>query len=472
MKVTQTTVKIFASKLLTSIFGFLAIVYFARVLSSEELGVFFLFQAILIFLRTVTDFGVSRAVEKRISERQSYSRVFSTSILLKLGLWAVMSLLIIVFAGLIESYVGAKIVWELIVALAVQEFGVLGIGILRGSLRVDETAIITFGRKFVWVAGSVTLLQISSGAEAIIHAFIFSWVVQIVWVWRKIPIDLTSPSLETMMSLIDYSKYFFVDTVGSRVYSWMDLLIIGVFLSKSHVAAYETAWRVAAISFLVTSSILISVFPQISQWSAEDSTEKINGLISGLVGPSILSILPFFFGALVFSDKILGVIFGNKYVIASLALVILIFDKLLQGVYGLLGTTLQAVNRPDLSARATVVSIVTNLFFNIVLVYEFGLVGAAFATTIAATVNGILKYWYLPNYVSISLDTSHIFWGVVSSSTMVAILYILDSMINIDSVPSLIAVIGVGGVLYFVVLLSNPKVRRTFYQNVYIRIVS
>lgn len=471
MDITRSTIKIFASQLLRSVFGFLAIVYFARVLPSEELGLFFLFQALLIFLRTGADFGISGAVEKRISEKQSYSSIVSTSILLKLGLWIFVSFLIIAFGGLIESYIGAKIIPELVVALAVQELGELGIRILRGSLRVEETAIITFSRKFVWVIGSVALLQISPGAEAIIHALIFSWVMQIVWVWRKISVDIKPPNIEIIKSLIDYSKYFFVDTVGSRVYSWMDLLIIGIFLSRSHVAAYETAWRVAAISFLFTSAILISVFPQISQWSAKDSTQKINTLISGLIGPSVLSILPFFFGSLLYGNRILGLIFGHEYTIASTVLVILIMDKLLQSIYGIFGTTLQAINRPDLSAKATVISIIANLLLNIVLIYQFGIVGAAFATLISATINGILKYWYLSEYMSISLDGSHILWGVFSSIVMVVILRFLDIILNIDSVSNLMGVIIVGGLMYFMILLLNPNIRHTFYQNIYSRIV-
>lgn len=64
------------------------------------------------------------------------------------------------------------------------------------------------------------------------------------------------------------------------------------------------------------------------------------------------------------------------------------------------GRSLQAVNRPDLAARATIVGVALNLVLNVVLVWEFGITGAAVATMVASLVSGLLlHYLSIKNYL-------------------------------------------------------------------------
>jgi O-antigen/teichoic acid export membrane protein len=215
----------------------------------------------------------------------------------------------------------------------------------------------------------------------------------------------------------------------------------------------------AAVTFIFSSSIATTIFPQISEWEADDSVKKIEKLVSRAISPSLLFMLPSFFGVLLFSKEILRYVFGPEYTIAWLVLVVLMGDKVFQGFYSIIGKALQAIDRPNLSAKATIVSMIINICLNIILVLQFGLVGAAFATGIAALLNGLLKFHYLSDYMTVSIPWSEIRWGFASSAIMAIILVLASSIIYINSVIKLFIMVLLGAVIYFISLFSRKNIR-------------
>ena len=459
MNLARSSVKLFLAKFLTAGLGFIGITYFARELGASQMGIFFLFQALLGMLAIPANFGLGGAVEKRISEGEDRGTFLSSAILLKIVPIAVLVLVILVFRSIINGYLGAELASFLALAIVLQEAAQLAVAVLKGELRVGETAVLEVVRQVTWVGGGALLIGYGYGVQALIYSLLAGIGVMLLWGWFKSSVSLGRPSINHGRSLFDYGKYNVVSSIGGYFYSWMDVAIIGLFLTQAHVGAYEVAWRVTAVSILFSQAIAATIFPQVSDWSANGAQQRIEDLISSVMTPSLYFVIPAFFGAAVFSEEILRYTFGEEYTIAALVLVILMADKIFQAIQLVIGKSLQAIDKPDLAAKATIASVVANAVLNVVLVLEFGIVGAAVATVLSSLLNDLLHFLYLRKYVSIHFPYREITECLISAVIMGGALLLLKHVYQISTLAELLVFVLAGGLIYGVTTLSLPTLR-------------
>ena len=466
MNLARSSIRVFVASTASSLVVFLGITFFARELGSHQMGVFFLFQALLGMLAIPADFGIGSGVTKRISEGESAGSVVSTAILLKILLLLPFLVGILSFRAPINEYLGAELAHYLVLGLVLQESAKLTIQVLKGELRVGETAGPTFSRKIVYVAVGAVLVVMGSGVQGIIYGLLAGFVTMLVWGAWKSSTSLSSPSLEHARSLFDYSKYAFISSVGGYFYSWMDVAIIGFFLTQSEVGVYEIAWRVTAVIMLFSTSIATTIFPQVSQWNADDATERIEAMLSEAIAPALFVAIPGFLGVILFSREILGFVFGPEYTAAWLVLIILMGEKVVQSVHIILGRSLQGIDRPDLAAKAGLVAMALNLVLNVVLVLEYGIVGAAIATAVSFVVNSLLHAYYLSKFISIRIPYARIGGCTAASLGMALVLYVVASVVAISSFPRLMLIILLGVVIYSGFVLVIPASRGVILNNI------
>lgn len=412
------------------------------------------------------DFGINSGVTKRLSEGESPGSILSTAVVLKGLLLLPFIAGIVFFQKSINNYLGADLALLLVLALILQESAKLTVQVLKGELRVGEAAGPLFSRKLVYVGVGAVLVFMDVGVRGIIYGLFAGFVVMLAWGAWKSSTPLGSPSLGHARSLFDYSKYAFVSSVGGYFYSWMDVAIIGIFLTQADVGVYEIAWRVTAVVMLFSSSIATTIFPQVSQWDAEDATDRIEPLLSDAIAPALFISIPAFFGVILFSKEILGLVFGAEYGAGWLVLVILMGEKVIQSVHIILGRSLQGIDRPDLAAKAGVISMGLNLVLNVIFVFEYGIVGAAFATALSFIVNSILHAYYLSRFVSIRVPYVQIGGCLIASFGMAVILYIVDSAILIDNLAGLLLIVGLGMAVYSGLLLIIPYSRGVVVNSI------
>lgn len=466
MNIARSSLRVFAARVASTLIGFLGLTFFARELGSHQMGIFFLFQALLGMVAIPVDFGIGGSVTKRLSEGESPGAILSTAILLKGLLLLPFSTGIIVFSRQINDYLGADLALLLVLALVLQEAAKLTMQVLKGELRAGETAAPTFSRKFVYVALGAVMVVTGTGVRGIIYSLLAGLGLMFLWGSWKVSTPLGPPSLNYARSLFNYSKYAFISSIGGYFYSWMDVAIIGFFLTQAEVGVYEIAWRISAVTILFSSSIATVIFPQVSQWSAEDATERIEEILPKAIAPALFFVLPAFFGTLLFSRKILGIVFGSEYSIGWFVLIILMGEKMFQAVHVLLGKSLQGVDRPDLAAKATIVSIGINMVLNIILVFYFGISGAAVATALSFVVNTLLHALYLSQFVTIHLPLQRIAGILVASFGMCVVLRAVQSAFTVSTLPHLIVAISFGIICYILFVLLIPSSRKIVLENI------
>lgn len=471
MDVSRSALKLMLSKSLKAVVFFLGVTFFARELGAGPMGVFFLFRTVIGLSSLAADLGIRGALEKRLSEGQNPSSprsrarapgaMLGTALVCKLALLSVTVAGILLFRGSVEGYLGGAYVPHLVVALVCWVLTDLYISALRGELRVGETALVHFVRESAWVLVGFVFFLAGFGVLGLIYGLIIGTLLALVIAFVRCETSIGRPTRASIRSVVDYAKYYSISSVGGRVYQWMDIAIIGLFLTYTEVGAYEVAWEITLLVLIASDSIATTLFPQMSNWNADAETDRIATAVSNAVGITLFISLPALLGTVVIGENILRVVFGPEFVIAFGALVVLMGEKVVQAANGVLDRTIQALNRPDLTARAMVVTIVLNLVLNFALIPRFGILGAALATTFSVVADAILHAFYLSRLIDLDIQYSLIGWCVVLSVAMGAILIGLQSVVPVGGVVSVLAYVLAGIVVYFSLSTLVPSVRRT-----------
>jgi O-antigen/teichoic acid export membrane protein len=464
MNLGLSTFKLLLSKSGNSILFFVGITIFARYLSAEELGIFFLFLAISGLASIPADFGIRGALEKRLSEGNNPEQMLGSALAFKFVTLTLVSLILLAASKHINGYLGSELTNLLVIGIIFQEFAKFYVQVVRGELRVGETAPIIFARRLVWIILGVGFVVTDYGARGIIIALICGRIIELSWAILKSDTAIGKPSIETLFSLIAFSKYQTINEVGGRVYQWIDIIIIGFFLSQAYVGAYEIAWQVTLLVLLVSKSIELSIFPQISQWEVSESTERIESTISSSLGFALFFSVPAVIGSAIYAEEILVFIFGSEYTIAALVLVILMVEKLFQSFNGVIGSTVRALDRPDLAARATVITVIINFVLSPILIVTVGFIGAAVATTFSWFINAVLHKRYLSQLIVVDIPYRLFSYYVASSLLMGVVLLIVRQFTPVTSLIILCSQIALGVVIYLGASVIIPDVRYQIIQ--------
>lgn len=448
MDLGRSALKLFISRSASSAVYFLGIIYFARRLHPDELGSFFLFLALLGIFSIFADVGIRWALEKRVSEGSHPEGMLGSALVFKTVMLGVASVAVLASRSHIEAYLGADIAVLLVVTLFLREFAKLYIQTLRGELRVGETAAIEFLRRVLEIGTGAVLITVGWGVRGLVYGSILGWGVALLWAHRKSNVSVGRPTFENTRSIIAFSKYQTIASIGGRVYQWMDIAIIGVFLTQFHVSVYEISWQVTLLVILVSKSVATTFFPQISQWNEQAATDHIEDALSKGIAVALYFSVPALVGASLYATEILGLIFGSEYTVAAGVLIILMVEKQFQALHDLVEGTVRAIDRPELAARATVMAVTLNAVLTPILVVTHGIVGAAVATTVSWLLNMILHVRYLSRHVAVDVPYRLIGWFSTAALTMGGLLLGLKTLVPVTTVFLLFAQIALGVAVY------------------------
>ena len=460
MGIQRSTFLLAGGKATGAIVTFVGIALFTRQLGSSGIGTFFLFQSVLTLVVFASNLSIQSAAEKRISEGKPRGEVISSALILRAVALIATVVAILLLRSQITNYLGADLALYLIAGVVLSNLSEFVMRIMSGDLRIAETAILRLSQRIVWLVGGLVLIWYGYGIMGPIIALLLGLFVMASWSLLRGNLEFSRPSVQRMRELVAFMKYDLIAGASRNVYNWADVLIIGYFLTPAAVGNYEIAWRVTVIAGLLSDSISQVVFPQISHWVSQDAIDKIRDGLTEALAMSIALVIPALAGAVILAESILSVIFDISSQEASVSLVILMISRLVFVNFQPMKRILDGLDRVNLSARATLSSAIANVAFNVVLVQQFGIVGAAIGTTVAVIIGTIVVVYYLRAYRQIDYPTRMAGGFVLASIVMSGVLFGVLSRIRVDTIPSLFGIVLVGALVYFGILSLLPPTRQ------------
>jgi len=470
MRVGQTSVVVFVSKLVASALGFVATIYFARVLGAEVLGYYAPTIALVQWLKLGGSLGINGAMKKRISEGTDRAG-FATAGAVMIGMFGLtLSTVVLLADPYVERYVGQSVTAFIVLLL------LLGLGqstvnaILQGQKSVHVSGLLN-PVKISMISGT-QLLLVLAGMElsGLLIGHAVGWLSAILLGARFIEIGLSRPTRRHFSSIFDYAKYSWFGGLKNRMFTDVDILVLGLFIPKQLVGVYSVAWKIASFLMIFDAAISQTIFPEISKASADGRAQSVSSLVNEALQFGGLILIPGIVGGALLSERLLR-IYGLEFTQGASILVILILSTLLYGYQRQLLTSLNAVDRPDIAFWVNVVLIGFNTLANVVLVYTIGWVGAAVATALSAALGASLAYRGLRELVEFSVPYVAIFRQVGAALFMAVTVYGTLWIENTYQVINhnaalVVTLVTLGAAIYFAVLIVvSSKFRDVVKQN-------
>ncbi|MFC6722783.1 oligosaccharide flippase family protein [Halobacteriaceae archaeon SHR40] len=466
MKLGQTSFIHFISKIGSTLAGFVATIYFARVLGADILGTYFLVIAVLTWLKLFSTMGISRSVMKRISETDDGDEFFTAGLVLQVVSLVIVSSLILAFQNHVQDYTGFGRVDVLLALLFAGSFFSFVTSVLVGERLVHISGILDPLDRISRSVAQIALVMLGFNLLGMFIGYVVASIVSATVGIYFISARLKYPKKKYFVSLWSYAKFSWLGNFSNRTLASMDTIILGLFVSSSLIGIYEIAWNLASVLAIFGVSISQTLFPEISNLSSEDS-EEVTELAQTGVSYAGLFLIPGLVGGFVLGDVILSV-YGQEFRQGSLILVILILARLISTYKNQFVNIIDAVNRPDVSFKINGIFVITNISLNFVFVYLYGWIGAAVATVVSAAVGCVLGYISLIRLLEFRFPSAEISKQLFSALVMGAVVYIgVEYLAYSMSMISSLLLIPVGAGIYFGVLATvSSEFKSTVRSNI------
>lgn len=462
----RTSIIVFLIHLLARGVGFLGLVYFARVLPQSELGIYFLFFLIVQMSSMVSNMGLSTAIVQRVSASDRPEAIYTAAITAIGALTLVAGACFVVFRGPIGAYVGADV--PLLLTLAVGGWLLADIhkGTIQGEDRVITSNLLQIGEDVVRVGVGAALITAGLGAEGLMYGVIVGFAVTALAGVVVTDLGVSRPTRGDFESLFAITRYTMFFGPANFVYFWFDTFMIGLLLTREGVSAYEVAWQTVRVLVIPTNAIGQTIFPKVSRLETEGAREEIERILAGAILFSLTIPLPGVVGLAVLGPEVLALVYRPAYADAALPLVALGIYMLVESVYRVGSQCLTGMDRARIPFRSRMVGVALAIGLNVVLIPEYGLIGAAIATVAAKAADALLLWIPLWRLLHVDLPWRSVLWQAASAGLMGLALVGATGQVAVTSLPVLFALVAGGAGLYWALVLLDPEIRTALLQYV------
>ncbi len=469
MRIGQTSAIVFASELVASLLGFLATVYFARILGAEVLGYYAIILAVAAWLKIGGKIGVSSALTKRLSEGDEQAEYITAATIVIVTLGAVVSGFVVLLQDHLDSYVGVNAALFLVLLVVTGLFHQLVLATLSGKRLVHISGLLSpigiGGRSAIQIG----LVATGWGLSGMVFGYVAGTLLVGVLGLVFLSVRLSVPGKEHFVSLYEYAKYAWLGGLKSRTWNEIDILILGAMVPASLVGIYSVAWGIAKFLNVFGTALTKTLFPELSRADAKENTALVQTLINDSLTYGGLILIPGLVGGAVLADRLL-LIYGSEFTEGVVVFVVLVVAYLIYGYWKQLMNALKALDRPDLAFRINLVFILLNVSLNVLLILTIGWLGAAIATATAATVGLILAFRLLRQIVQFTIPSGEIARQWSSALLMGLIVYGARELgethwISIHNELFVVALVILGAIVYFLTMLAISRTFRTTVSN-------
>lgn len=189
----------------------------------------------------------------------------------------------------------------------------------------------------------------------------------------------------------------FAVSLASVIYVSSDITILGIFRGNKDVGIYTIASRVDSTIKTVLNAVMTVAMPRLSFYLGHKEEDQFNGLLHNIFDYLITFALPVIAGLFMLSGPIMYLLGGQEYVQGYLSLQILSISLFFAVLACYFATGIILLYKLDnVYLIATIISSVTNIVLNFLLIPYLGYNGAALTTLLAEMIMmGITAYYSL-----------------------------------------------------------------------------
>lgn len=365
----------------------IAFLYFAvvaRTIGDEATGSYFLALALTTTIGVLDDVGLTSVLIREVAKTPEKASDYLRSVM---GVKIFTMPLTVLVAWFLPTVLGfsqeaADLTKIAVVIMLLDTLSVSFYGVMRGfhNLKFESLGIFV-GQSITAIVGVAALFS----GERDLRYLILALMLGSLWnagfaafqVARKIGWQSLVPSFVHSAGMLRTSFMFFMAAVFVKVYSYVDSFTINMTLGKAAVGVYSVAYKLTYAFQFLPMAFVGALYPTLSAQAHDPAL--VNKTLSGSFRYMALLGAPIVFGIAPLAPEIIGFFYGSDFSDAAGTLSVLIFVLLFIFLDFPIGALLNASGRPHIKTGIMGITMIINVVANLVLVPEFGVVGAAYA---------------------------------------------------------------------------------------------
>lgn len=387
----RSVLSIFSGKVAGILISLVFTPLLVRIISQNQYGVYASVLAAFSIVTLLSKGGLFDATRKTVAEYADHVSEVSSVITVSLFLSAIYGLVavLVVFMGAYFELVPSRYITYTLPLVVVIFFGNI-FTVVRGSFyglqRESIAEVLQVARRLSYTALGLLLAYLGYDVLGVFVGYALSFVFLGI-VGAFLLVKFTSYHLSTDFPIKKHGKeiasfggYQLIGGVSAMLLYKSDILLVEFFRGSTQAALYQSAIVPAEMIWFVPSVIQLAFLQHTASLWADGKVNIINQRLQMGVKYAVLSLTLFGVGLFVLAGPFLSVYFGPDYVGAKTTLQILIFGTFFLGTTRVVTPVLHATGWVRPSELITVFGLIINLVLNVILIPQYGIIGAGIGT--------------------------------------------------------------------------------------------
>lgn len=369
--------------------GYVIHFWLGRYLGPVDYGMFGVVLSLMTIVNIFLTSGFPQSASKHIAE--DYSKTGSIrrdANRIQLVLCALIFTLYLGLAGVIANLFNDPSLtpYIRISALAIPAYAlysIYGAGYLNGLRQFSKQAMASIGSSIAKVGAVLALVLLGLGVKGAIVGYLLAALFGFLLAWKFLgPVE---------KSEVDFGwgklVGFGIPATFLAVTFFL-LMSIDLFAMKAigggeaEVGYYTSATTIAKAPYFLFAGLAMALLPSISRSTSSNDTELTRSYIQQSMRYMMMLLIPGVLLVSATSADLLTLVYSSKYIEAASSLGILVFGLGLLSIFFVLAHIIMGSGRPGVTLGMTLPLVAVDIALNMFLIPRYGLVGAAWATTI------------------------------------------------------------------------------------------
>jgi len=405
--VSKNFISLFLSDSLSRVFGFIATVYIARILTVDGFGLIHYGLAFLTYAMLLTNPGVTTIGAREIARDRNNTRIVFEILGLRITLSAVV--LLLCGAGLlfIPGDPSTKAI-VLIYFITLIPFSFLLEFVFQGREEMEYIGVSRILQSATYVVFLLVLVRGLENLTFVPVSYLIAYGIATAFLlfafFRRYRSFRVRFSVRFWRELLIVSTPVGLATIFNQAALTLPPIILGIFFAKEAVGVYSAAYKIIIMLLIIERVFHYVSFPVLSK-QFTSAPKKLSSTFS-LLSRIILAItIPGTIGGIIIAGRLIALVYGTGYQSAVLVLQILMVYFMVTPLNSILGYGLVAVDRQRRFLFVIAITAFLNVLLILALGIKFSAPGAAIALVVSECVGLLIMNRELKKIVSFTSFT-------------------------------------------------------------------
>ncbi len=327
--------------------------------------------------------------------------------------------------------------------------------VMRGfqDLRFEAVGVVT--GQFVTIAsGAIFIFGMHLPLPFLIVALLLGSVWNVIWstwaVTRKFGVKVSFRlDRHIVKFLAGIVLPFALAGIFSRVYSYIDSVMLSRLASDAEVGVYGVAYKLSFAFQFLPMSFAAAVYPAMAEYYVSDR-KRLGAVFAESMKYLLVVVMPLAFGIATLAEPIVLRVYGQAFAGAVAPLQVLIFSLIFAFLYWPGGSLLNACDRQGQNTAIMGVTMVANIILNAFLIPRFGAPGAA----VSALIGNFILWAGVMVFAGRLAVYDRRFFAMTAVKIAFAGSFMALTIVILKPFLPLLVLIPLGGIIYVSVLVG------------------